>query len=176
MTDITESLPPLLEKPIVLVDRMWISTLLYQGDGLQSVPEPFAFERVALSRFEQLFTELKIDLSKIYTIIFRYPFGLSEKAKLESNPAKVILDQRLWHYARKLTTLINNSDTCPQLKSPLWLGTHYITEPSIEKHAKVQEPVDTSVIAHVQESRMQLISSLLGLVAEAPPAASSSTP
>ena len=71
---------------IILVDRMWYSTLIYQGDGVDG---KFLFEEYINNAYAKLMEKLKIAPTDVYHILFGYPLCAQPKAESDMIRAQV---------------------------------------------------------------------------------------
>jgi hypothetical protein len=85
----------------ILVDRMWISTLIYQGN---SIKDNFRLERIINQMYLRLMGELGLRPSQVDHIIFKNP--LTKTDPTETSEAKIAFDLRQKKYYTKLLLLL----------------------------------------------------------------------
>lgn len=84
----------------IVIDRFWLSTLLYQGDG-----EPnFHFEIIINRIYERLMFDLGLEPEHMINIVFRYPLVHSDNA--ETNKTKKFFDSKQRELYQKLNDLL----------------------------------------------------------------------
>jgi len=80
---------PNLQFDYIFVDRMWVSTLVYQGDSLAG---RFQYEKKIMNMYQRLFSSLGIYPNQIETHVLLYP--LTDKDPSETNPIKIHYDSK----------------------------------------------------------------------------------
>lgn len=93
------------EDDIVLVDRMWFSSLIYQGSGKK---ENFSFERYINNLYTGLMLELGITPNEILHVLFLDPMKTSDVN--EKNETKKAFDSKQLELHNKLADLLSALD------------------------------------------------------------------
>jgi len=140
-----------------VIDRCWLSTLLYQGDG----PPGFHFESVINNLYERLMGELDVYYGEMIHIICRY--SLTSSSGDEENETKRLFDGRQRILYQKLCDLLPRitSRMMSRTFSPYFLNTIEFAEPSLLHcwEQGIEPELDT--VKDIQNKRIDAISKML---------------
>ena len=85
----------------VFVDRLFVSTLVYQGSGAEG---GFEAERIICEKYDVMFKEIGIDPRDVYHYVFVYPLKSCDKG--ETDPLKLKLDAKTAIHVNRTIRLI----------------------------------------------------------------------
>ena len=140
----------------MLIDRMWFSTLIYQGDGCGD----FLSEIKINHTYERLMKDLNILPTDVYHFLFRYP--LSYNTDKETNVAKKVFDKKRDVLFQKQEALIHKlSGLYPPLKSEYLDQLMIFDEPELKEAFDKRVRLSSSKIDHIQMLRANVIESYL---------------
>ena len=143
---------------VVFVDRMWFSSLIYQGDGPDG---NFAFESYVNREYNSLMKMLDLHPKQIWHILFMYP--LAAKDASETNETKKAFDSKQISLMKKMNWLLHaiasqNVNTLSRfLRNIVIYEEDYLKE----KHIAGEIP-HLSMIQSIQNHRvMELLNSFV---------------
>jgi thymidylate kinase len=98
------------DNAIVLIDRMWFSTLIYQGNGST---DKFIEEKKINRRYENMLKGMNVYPEDVFHVILKYPLSLNTNK--EENEAKKIFDKNRITLFNKQEALLRDLSTSKPL-------------------------------------------------------------
>ena len=152
-TALTEALSK--TEGLILIDRMWLSTLVYQGSGLE---KNYKFEEKITSMYNLLMTELGLHPKQVIHCVLLFP--LTAEDLNETNETKRLFDSKQQVLNTKLRNLLQSLDFRHPAVTSRFLRQRIIwTEFASCFFSGTMPPKEH--IAQVQDDRLQILSRFL---------------
>ena len=137
----------------ILVDRMWFSTLIYQGGGPTTL---FEEERKINGLYNSLMKELGLYPEDVFHVILRYP--VSTNTDKETNKAKRSFDKKRKSLFEKQENLIADlHKPKPLVWSPYFKNLHIFSEPDLKAAFEKGVQLGGDDLDDIQYSRSSFI-------------------